>query len=307
MNPQDHRKTAPRIVLGIDGGGTATRARAEHEGVVVHEGLGGPGNPLAVSEVQLARSFAMALDGCPEPSVVAACVAGTGAPAGRERVHQLLDSRFPRALIRVEPDYVAAFMAAHREADVVVIAGTGSIVCSRGTSDGSFQVTGGNGWIVGDHGSAARLGRAFVDYYCAQDVPAPSDAQSVQDALGHVDPRQLIRELHVSRAPAAYLARAAPLLTAAAEDGRSWAHAALTTQMQVLSNTTAHHIARWCAVNRTIDVGLAGGVWRSAVARTAFEKHLVCEAAPTMLVLTMSATTPVHGAVRLGFELTDER
>ena len=73
----------------------------------------------------------------------------------------------------VAPDYVAAFLAAPRGSDVCIVAGTGSVVCSR-ADDGSFVVSGGRGWILGDHGGAARLGRAALEHYVTdpEEVPA---------------------------------------------------------------------------------------------------------------------------------------
>ena len=76
--------------------------------------------------------------------------------------------------MHVAPDYVAAFLAAPPDSDLCIVAGTGSVVCSRAV-DGSFLISGGRGWILGDHGGAARLGQAALEHYVAdaQSVPAP--------------------------------------------------------------------------------------------------------------------------------------
>ncbi len=34
------------VTVGIDAGGSSTRARAVHDGAIMHEGTGGPGNPV---------------------------------------------------------------------------------------------------------------------------------------------------------------------------------------------------------------------------------------------------------------------
>jgi N-acetylglucosamine kinase-like BadF-type ATPase len=124
------------LLLGIDAGGTSIRARAAVAGTTVYDGTGGPGNPLAVDVHELSHNYGAALDGCPDPGLVAACVAGAFAAEGRTRVEQVLHARFPGATVRVEPDYVAAYMVA--QADIVTIAGTGSIVCSRPQADRVF-------------------------------------------------------------------------------------------------------------------------------------------------------------------------
>ncbi|HET7246891.1 MAG TPA: hypothetical protein VFJ07_18850 [Streptosporangiaceae bacterium] len=62
---------------------------------------------------------------------MAACAAGTCGPAQRAQIAGLLAGRFPGADIHVAPDYVAAFLAAPQGTDACIVAGTGSVVCSR--------------------------------------------------------------------------------------------------------------------------------------------------------------------------------
>ena len=116
------------LALGIDArGGTATRARAVGAGSVVHEGSGGPGNPLMVRGDALREHYEAALAGFPEPDVAVACVAGSGHEESRCRVETLLRTRFPAAAVHVLPDYAAAWAAAPANAAAVVVAGTGSV------------------------------------------------------------------------------------------------------------------------------------------------------------------------------------
>jgi glucosamine kinase len=167
------------LALGIDAGGTHTRARAMAGDVIVYDGIGGPGNPLTASDAQLARSYQDALDGCPEPTAIAVCAAGTGAEEGRAKIERVVRTRFPDAEIEVAPDYVAALMAADSDVDVIVVAGTGSIVCSR--PRGNVHCDGGHGWLLGDHGSGARLGREALERFCATgaDTPLVADIELV--------------------------------------------------------------------------------------------------------------------------------
>jgi hypothetical protein len=72
-------------------GGSSTRARAACHGVVVFEGSGGPGNPLATDEDTLQASYAAALAGCPDPSYVVACVSGAGSRDQQVRPVDLLN------------------------------------------------------------------------------------------------------------------------------------------------------------------------------------------------------------------------
>ena len=292
-----------RAFLGIDAGGTATRALGTAGGKVVHSGEGGPGNPLAVSSPELLKSYAAALAGCPEPAVVAACVAGAGSAAGRARIEVVLQQFFPRALISVRPDYVAAFMAARAGTQTLVVAGTGSIICSRLSADGSYRVSGGRGWIVGDHGSAARLGRAYLDWYCRSDDPPPTAAPCAEAAFGSREPASIVAQLHTSAAPAAFLASGAPLLTAAAERGETWAQTLLTGEMEVLAEATATHLANWVPGDRPVRLGLSGGVWTSPLATSEFGRAIAVYVAPRTVDLALGELTPVQGALRLASEL----
>ena len=285
------------IVVGIDAGGTRTRALARHGDRVVHQGAGGPGNPLSTSAPQLARSFSEALDGCPDPAIVVVCAAGSGGADGRDRIERLIRERFPGAAVVVAPDYVGALMAAGSDADVVVVAGTGSVVCSRADA-GPCRVSGGHGWIVGDHGSAARLGRSVLDHHCAAVGADASLAAAIEATYGTCDPRELISALHASQAPAAFLARAAPVLTAAAQHGNPWATGALDRQMQALATTTCEHVDRWS--HPQARIALSGGVWGSAAARVAFERA-VLRRLPGASVAPCAAAA-IEGALALGLE-----
>jgi glucosamine kinase len=294
---------AERVLLGIDAGGTSVRARAVVGDTVVHDGVGGPGNPLAVVPDRLARSYGDALGGCPDPGRVVACVAGAGRPDGRERVEGLLSTRFPGAAVSVVPDYVGAFMAAP-ESEVVVSAGTGSIVCSR-TTDGAFEVSGGLGWIVSDQGSAARLGRAFLERYCATGAPPPDAATAMERLVGSADPRRVAAAVHAADSTPAFLASVAPLLTAAAGRGEDWALDALDAEMEGLAALAAAHVRRWRpATPEAVRVGLVGGVWSAASASAAFTDALDELGMPVEHV-TVHDVAPVDGALRLARELEE--
>lgn len=287
------------VLLGIDAGGSSIRARAVLAGAVVHDGRGGPGNPLAVDRGELARNYERAVRGCPEPGFVSACVAGAGARAGQVVVEDVLRARLPRAVVSVVPDYVAAYMAA-RDADVVVIAGTGSIVCSRDDPGGEFRISGGRGWRAGDPGSGASLGRAVLARLWTS--PAPELAAAVRDVLGATDRSEIEGALERSRTPAADLARAAPLLLASAAAREGWARAALDEEMGALAASLHDHVERWVGQQqRQTAVALVGGVWASRCAVAAFERQVVVRLPEARVALCAAA--PVDGAVRLAAEL----
>ena len=286
------------VVVGIDAGGSATRARATRQGAVVYEGSGGPGNPLTADSKTVRASYRTALAGCPAAATVAACVSGTRGQAQRDQIAGLLAGRFPGADIQVAPDYVAAFLAAPEGTDACVVAGTGSVVCSR-TADGGYRVSGGRGWILGDHGSAARLGRAALEHFVTHPaaVPAPF-AAAIGEIFGDNDWRSVVRAVQTARNPAPLLARAAPLLTAAAQAQQRWATEQLDAEMTALAATVAGHIEQHIQGMPEVRVALCGGVWASQAARSSLTSALA-RASGCRAVVTRSPDDPIAGAVRL--------
>ena len=258
------------VVLGIDAGGSSTRARAVRLGSTVHQGAGGPGNPIMADAQTVRASYHAALAGCPAPSRVAACVSGTS----RAEIERLLAERFPDAHIRVMPDYAACVTVAPPRTDICIVAGTGSVVCSK-AADGSFRVTGGRGWILGDHGSAARLGRAALEHFAADPKRAPA---SFPDAIGQMfgssDWRAVVDAVHTAPNPAPLLARAAPLLTAAAEGQLPWAVSLLDGEMTALAASAVRHIEQYMARAPQVRIALSGGVWASQTARASLTQAL---------------------------------
>ncbi len=149
--------------LGIDGGGTGCRAAvADVSGHVLGRGEGGPANiatdPAGASANILAAAE-MALDGV---GTLAEVHAGLGlAGANLPSAVEALRARLPFARVRIATDAVTAAKGALGDADGIVAAlGTGSVFAvQRG---GVIRQFGGRGFILGDEGSGAVLGRSLV-------------------------------------------------------------------------------------------------------------------------------------------------
>jgi len=286
------------VVVGIDAGGSRTRVRATRQGAVVYEGSGGPGNPLTADAETVHASYRAALAGCPAAATVAACVSGTRGQAQREQIAGLLAGRFPGADIQVAPDYVAAFLAAPAGTDACIVAGTGSVVCSR-AADGSYRVSGGRGWILGDHGSAARLGRAALEHFVNHPATVPASfAAAIGEIFGDSDWRSVVRAVQTARNPAPLLARAAPLLTASAQTRQPWATELLDAEMTALAATGARHIEQHIHGAPEVHVALCGGVWASQIALSSLTSALT-RASRCQVTVTRSLSDPIEGAVRL--------
>jgi len=249
-------------------------------------------------EETLLASYHAALAGCPPPARVAACVSGTRHAARRAQIEKLLLERFPDARVRVLPDYTACVMAAPEGTDVCIVAGTGSVVCNQ-TGDGSFSVTGGRGWILGDHGSAARLGRAALEHFVADPTRAPASfADEIGRIFGTSDWRAVVDAVHAATNAAPLLARAAPLLTTAAEEQVSWAVSVLDAEMTALAASAVMHIGQYLPEAPHVQVALSGGVWASQAARASVTQAMH-KAARCGITVVRSARDPLDGAVLL--------
>lgn len=154
------------LFIGVDGGGTACRARLrDAAGRLLGEGRGGPAN------LRLGPEAVMA-------SVLAACRAALGgaglAEADLGRVHaglglagaigpdrHALLGPHPFASAALETDAYTAWLGAFPDGDgAILIVGTGS--CGFGVFDGRPVQVGGWGNVVSDEGSGGAIGREAV-------------------------------------------------------------------------------------------------------------------------------------------------
>jgi len=161
----------PDVVLGLDGGGTHTRALAALlGGTVLGEGAGEACNiaamtpPDALHSVQTAAQAALAqahADPC-QVRAVCAGVAGASVEAHRIILEASLQSLFPQARVAVVPDFVIALAGATGgQSGMIVIAGTGSVAYGDNAL-GRTHRTGAYGYLIDDAGSGYGVGRAAL-------------------------------------------------------------------------------------------------------------------------------------------------
>jgi len=166
-----------RYIIGVDGGGTGTRARlADATGRVLGQGEAGPsalgqGVDQAWRHVQQAvvRAFeaaALPLAG-PQQCVLGLGLAGAHVGLRRDR---FVAAAPPYALVVLNDDGTTSLFGALRgEPGAVIAAGTGSIGEAL-WPDGRRLTVGGWGFAIGDEGSGAWLGlRAMRLAHRAQD------------------------------------------------------------------------------------------------------------------------------------------
>ncbi|MER7476230.1 BadF/BadG/BcrA/BcrD ATPase family protein [Streptomyces sp. NPDC126510] len=174
------RRGVSTLVVGLDAGGTRTRAVLADaaDGRPLGEGAAGPGNALTVPVPRLTEHLAEAVgQAVPEPDrgrvvAVAGGFAGaTGAAEdepGRRNALAALTAALRRLGIDAGPpvvgsDIEAAFASAPgAPADgLALVAGTGAVAL-RITGRRGVATVDGDGWLLGDDGSGFWIGRAAV-------------------------------------------------------------------------------------------------------------------------------------------------
>lgn len=153
------------IIVGVDAGGSKTRAVAWKDGEAVGQALGGagavrPGRALAAAGViaeQARRVLANAGVLRAETLVVGA--AGVGREAERRELAQALRGESVAERVLVVTDVELAEAAAFGDGPGIVLsAGTGSIAVGRDAAGELFR-QGGYGWQMSDEGSGYAIGR----------------------------------------------------------------------------------------------------------------------------------------------------
>lgn len=179
------------LYLGIDAGGTHTRARlVTDDGAVIGTGEGGPANtrigvPEALDAVAIA--YMQAID---EAGLDASCLASIRAGLGiaglnrRGVLPSLQEHDFPFRSIAFASDAAIANLGAHNGGDgAIVIVGTGSIGFARVGEE--VYTIGGYGFPVSDEGSGADLGlRAIRNSLWARDGRIPH-SDMTREVLDH--------------------------------------------------------------------------------------------------------------------------
>ena len=164
------------LVLGIDGGGTGCRAAlADATGRVLGRGEPGPANihsdfEGALANILRATEAALA-EARAAPEAIGAAVLGL-AGANLPELAEALTRRLPFPA-RVISDALSAAHGALGPSDGIVAAiGTGSVfVRQRG---GRAEMIGGHGFLLGDEGSGAVLGRRLLqEALRAEETRAP--------------------------------------------------------------------------------------------------------------------------------------
>jgi glucosamine kinase len=257
------------LFLGVDGGGTRTRALVtDAEGVELARADGpatliDQANPRAtIGVVTHVCRQAMGNAGASLPaSVLWAGIAGAGNDPARSTVRDALQAAELAETVHVGTDATAAFHDAFGDgAGILLISGTGSSAVGCG-SDGSTISVGGWGDLLGDEGSGYAMGMSAL-----RAVVRGEDGRSMKTALrdpilaklGVVRPEELI--VWIAMATKAEVADLVPLVCDLAESGDEVARTIIESAVEDLAGhvlTVVKRLGPWPGLPA---VALAGGL-----------------------------------------------
>jgi len=307
-----------QYVLGVDGGGTATRCVvASHSGHILARGTGGPSNPLTTGFDEAAEAIHAAVEEASARSGVSRFHTSIMGIAGSER-DSSVDGLAARLTghdygdLRIVGDASIALAGATGcRPGVVVISGTGSIAYGENES-GETARAGGWGWRLGDEGSGHDIGsKALIA--ALRDYDGRGPATTLTGMIGYElvlgDLYELIDLLYRKGMGSEEVASLAVLVGEAAEVGDEVALGILEEAGAELG-IAASAVIRRLGLQGKFTVGLTGGVFNlGSLIETSLEK-VVKETAPECVV-SHSRFPPDVGAALLamrevGVELDDE-
>lgn len=272
--------THKRFWLGVDGGGTNSRAVIVDEaGTVLGEGRSAAANLLrvgldnAVNHIRQAVNDACREAGVSLEQISAACVglAGVSQPHYHRQMLDALKAALPISSILLETDArVALAGATGNQPGVVIIAGTGSIACGI-NSRGRFARAGGWGPIMGDEGSGNYIGRrALESVMMSYDFrgEATSMTAPVLRHFGVASPPELTTVVYDSSSKEkgevqARIAQLSPIAVEAAEQGDEVAVGILCDAARELAKTAVAVIDQLRMERDSFRVAFVGGVFEA--------------------------------------------
>lgn len=268
------------LLLGIDGGGSKTRALlADHHGSVLATGVAGTSNyqvvgfDTATEALRAAITDAFRRAGCdPATPIAAACfgLAGVGRTADRELFMRWLRATNIAQHYAVVGDMDLVLAAGTPESQgLALICGTGSI-CIGAAPGGRSARAGGWGYLLGDEGSGYAIALAALRL-ATQTADGRAAAQAIlQTVLAHwelLEPHELVAYIYrpeVTRAEIAALARPIMALAEAGDGAALRVVNAAADELARLVTTVARQLKLDAP-----PLALAGGLLRANSLRQA--------------------------------------
>ncbi|HVA28721.1 MAG TPA: BadF/BadG/BcrA/BcrD ATPase family protein [Candidatus Baltobacteraceae bacterium] len=291
------------VVVGVDAGGSSTRALASVDGAQGELVREAAANLRAVgvegAATIIARAIAKALDGASADAIHVG-IAGGGRRGMAAALAQALRSRFPSSGVDVSDDARIALRAGVPSGDAVaLISGTGSIAYAE-IGDARFRA-GGFGHAIGDGGSGAAIGSAALNLALrSYDGRTPREPlfDRLETALGSSDPQAILDSVYGDGDPPRALAALAPLVLSAAANGERSATRIVQTAALELYELVKSVVRSAAVGERDLPLVLAGGMLASNSPLTFLLETRIASDFPHLSVQKASPD-PVYGALAL--------
>lgn len=314
-------KSNPRLVLGIDGGGTKTVAwlatlddNSPPGSVrIIGKGSAGPSNQRAVGPMMATGNLDAAIESAfadaalPRATVEVACLGLAGADRASDRgvIDDWAKAARVANRVAVVNDAVPLLHVDQGEGcGVALIAGTGSLAWGRNSS-GQTARSGGWGYLFGDEGSAFSIGRSVLNAVTrAVDGRAEPTVltECVLCTLNIASPPEIIAAVYAAEIPRAVIAQLAPLAFSTAAEGDKTANTILDQAAKDLASmvtATASRLELQCLP----ALAVTGGV---LLQNQGFHQRIVLEIEASGIEISrfIVVTDPVAGAVHMACKLT---
>ena len=291
------------IVVGVDAGGTSTRALAEHDGIegklAVENGANVRFVGVEAAAITIGRAVEQTLNGAPADAIYVG-VAGGGAQSMRDNLREALERQFHGTTINVSDDVHIALRAGAPEGDAIaVISGTGSIACAD--VGGRYLRSGGYGYLVGDEGSAYAIGRAAINLTLRsydERVPREPLFERIEEHLSARGTQRVLDAIYLGAEPLQAIAALAPLVLLAASDGERSATKIVQGAALELFELVKSIVRLAKAERSEIPLVLSGGVFLNNSLLTYLLETRVTSEFP-LLIVTKDAPRPIYGALAL--------
>ena len=311
--PERAKRLSGLCCFGIDGGGTRSRlALIDRGGKILASSEGGSSNIYSVSKEEvfenLFRLINSALEsaGLHKTDIGAGCLGSAG--LGREGEAKLFRNYFnsilgPEVPVKLCTDGEILLCGGLGDLEGYgLIAGTGSLALGR-ARDGRLVRAGGHGYMLGDEGSAAWIGRTAIARILRslEDRDLPTNMlKAVLEAACLKQEGDLVKYVHHDADKPAIAAHA-PVVTAAARQGDPLALDILNTGARELALLVKSVRSRSPWIERQVLV-LAGGVMEHDEILTGKLKELLSGEYPDISV-GFPRGTALEGACMLAADL----
>jgi len=304
--------TDNQYCFGIDGGGTHSRlALTDRTGKVLFHLKSGSTNIYSATKEEVFENLSHLLNstmhamGIGKQDIAAGCIGSAG--LGREEEKKLFRGFFDKLLgpefpVNLCTDGEILLCGGLNSLEgYCLIAGTGSIALGR-SSDGNLVRSGGHGYMLGDEGSAAWIGRTAIARILRslekRDLSTDM-LPAILETSGLVQYSDFIRYVH-HEADKAKIAALAPVVTAAAGKGDPLALDILHTGAEELALLVKSVLAQSPRIQLR-ELVLAGGIMENDEITTNKLKEILTREFPELKVSPPKGTA-LEGACKIARE-----